>query len=83
MVQPYKKYGTIFILSIYEQSSRYVIEPIKTDVCCPQDVHSEQYSVLTDWFKSEMRNVLEYKFKPQIFRLFFSLNILNKRPICV
>ena len=56
---------------------------IKKDVCCPQDVHSEQYSVLTDWFKSEMRNVLEYKFKPQIFRLFFSLNILNKRPICV
>ena len=40
-------------------------------VCCPQDVHSEQYSVLTHWFKSKIRNVLEYKFKPQIPRLFF------------
>ena len=44
---------------------------IKIDVRCPQNVHSVQYSVLTHWFKSEIRNILEYKFKPENFVSFF------------
>ena len=62
----------LFLFCQYTNNLRgiYVIGPIKKDVCCPQDVHSVQYSVLTHWLKSEIRNVLEYEFKPEISRLF-------------
>ena len=42
-------------------------------------MHSEQYSVLTHWFKSEIGNVLENKFKPQIFHLLFSCRYIKQK----